>query len=46
MSIKFGSLQLCRCLERLGFTQEKQHGTSHQKWRVPHNKKTPSGVRP
>lgn len=46
MSIKFGSLQLCKCLEHLGFIPEKQHGTSHQKWRVAHNRKIPIGTRP
>jgi len=31
VKVKFGSLQLCKALENLGFSPEKQHGTSHQK---------------
>lgn len=46
MVIKFGTLQLCKALENLGFTPQKQNGTSHQKYFVPKDKNVPKSVRP
>lgn len=34
-------MHLCKALENLGFTPEKQNGTSHQKWSLPKGKKIP-----
>lgn len=45
MKITFGSLQLCKALINLGFSPEKQGGTSHQKWTVPKNRKLPLNSR-
>jgi len=39
-------LQLCKALKNLGFTPDIQHGTSHQKWHPPLDKKTPNNIRP
>lgn len=30
VKVKFGSVQLCKALENLGFTPEKQYASSHQ----------------
>lgn len=45
VNLKFGSIQLCKALENLGFTPEKQNSTSHQKWSVPKGKKIPTNSR-
>lgn len=42
----FGSNDLCKCLKRLGFTCQFQNGTSHVKYKIPPNIKTPSGIHP
>ncbi|OGK21652.1 hypothetical protein A3C23_02650 [Candidatus Roizmanbacteria bacterium RIFCSPHIGHO2_02_FULL_37_13b] len=46
MRITFGTVQLCKALTNLGFTPEKQCGTSHQKYNVPSSKIVPDGLRP
>jgi len=41
---KFGSKELCKCLTKLGFSENKQKGTSHVKFSL--NSLTTPGVRP
>ena len=42
----FGSMNLCHCLIRLGFSYDKQHGTSHVKFFPPANHFVPKRIRP
>jgi len=37
MKLSFGSKELCRCLEKLGFQCQAQKDTSHVKYKSPHN---------
>ena len=46
MSILFGHIKLCNCLNKLGFKPQSQLATSHIKFFVPKNHKTPLGLRP
>jgi hypothetical protein len=46
IKVKFGSMQLCKALKNLGFTAQKQFGSSHQKWLMPINRAAPTGLRP
>lgn len=46
MKLSFGSRELCKCLECLGFRQQPQKATNHVKYEAPSNKKVPPGVRP
>lgn len=42
----FGSIDVCQCLLKLGFTYQKQHGSSHIKFLPQKSHKIPRGVRP
>ena len=46
MKILFGHYELCKCLDKLGFVPEKQHGTSHVKFSTPKGHTVPKGSRP
>lgn len=42
----FGSKELCKWLDKLGFTENKQKGSSHLKYSAPKNLEIPKGIRP
>jgi hypothetical protein len=46
MSRFFGHYALCKCLHTLGFTPEKQVGSSHVKFTPPKDHIVPSNLRP
>ena len=41
--MSFGSTELCKCLERLGFIRLPQKATSHIKFKPPQGKSLPTG---
>jgi len=42
----FGSKELCKCLENLGFQRQPQKATSHIKYKIPSGKKIPCKWKP
>ena len=46
MKLSFGSRDLRKCLECLGFKEQPSVGSSHLKYTVPKEKSTKVGIRP